>query len=326
VSGVHSGSTVFVAGHQGLVGSAIVRRLSGSGCRVLTATRHELDLRDQAAVNHWFSVQRPDYVYLAAGTVGGILANSTRPAEFIYDNMMIHGTVVHAAHVCRTKKLLYLGSSCIYPRECPQPIKEEYLLTGPLEPTNEAYAMAKIAGIKLCQAYRAQYGCNFISAMPTNLYGINDNFDLASSHVLPALIRRFHEARLRAERDVTIWGSGRPRREFLHVDDLADACVFLMEHYDGMEQINVGTGEDLSIRELAETVRDIVHPDAELVFDASKPDGTPRKLLDVSRLHRLGWRHRTSLREGVERTYAWFVEQLGGAASAPRGMQLDRLA
>ena len=315
-----AGSTVFVAGHQGLVGSAIVRRLAGSGCRLLTATRDELDLRDQAAVNHWFSVKRPDYVYLAAGTVGGILANSTRPAEFIYDNMMIHGTVVHAAYVYRTKKLLYLGSSCIYPRECPQPIREEYLLTGPLEPTNEAYAMAKIAGIKLCQSYRAQYGCHFISAMPTNLYGINDNFDLASSHVLPALIRRFHEARERGDRDVTIWGSGRPRREFLHVDDLADACVFLMERYDGMEHINVGTGEDLSIRELAETVRDIVHPQAELVFDTSKPDGTPRKLLDVSRLHHLGWRHKTSLREGVKRTYAWFVDQLAAPAGAPRGM------
>jgi GDP-L-fucose synthase len=319
----HAGATVFVAGHLGLVGSAIVRRLSGSGCRLLTATRHELDLRDQAAVNHWFSAHRPDYVYLAAGTVGGILANSTRPAEFIYDNMMIHGTVVHAARVYRTRKLLYLGSSCIYPRECPQPIKEEYLLTGPLEPTNEAYAMAKIAGIKLCQSYRAQYGCNFISAMPTNLYGINDNFDLASSHVLPALIRRFHEARERGDRNVIIWGSGRPRREFLHVDDLADACVFLMERYDGMEHINVGTGEDLSIRELAETVRDIVHPRAELVFDASKPDGTPRKLLDVSRLHAMGWRHKTQLREGVEHTYGWFVEHLGGAAIAPRGMPIS---
>jgi GDP-L-fucose synthase len=318
---MHEGATVFVAGHRGLVGSAIVRRLQGSGSRLLTATRQELDLRDQAAVNQWFSVHRPDVVYLAAGTVGGILANSTRPAEFVYDNMMIHGTVVHAAHVYRTKKLLYLGSSCIYPRDCPQPIKEEYLLTGPLEPTNEAYAIAKIAGIKLCQAYRAQYGCNFISAMPTNLYGINDNFDLASSHVLPALIRRFHEARARGDRHVTIWGSGRPRREFLHVDDLADACLFLMEHYDGVEHINVGTGEDLSIRELAETVRDIVHPEAELVFDASKPDGTPRKLLDVGRLHRLGWHHTTSLRTGVEQTYAWFVDQLAAPGSDPRGMR-----
>ena len=315
-----TGSTVFVAGHRGLVGSAIVRRLEREGCRLLTAARDQLDLRDQSAVDDWFRANRPDFVFLVAGTVGGILANSTRPAEFIYDNMMIHGTVVHAAHLVRTRKLLYLGSSCIYPRDCPQPIKEEYLLTGPLEPTNEAYATAKIAGIKLCQAYRRQYGCNFISAMPTNLFGINDNFDRESAHVLPALVQRFHEARVRGEAEVVIWGSGEPRREFLHVDDLADACVFLMEHYEGIEHINVGTGEDLSIRELAEIVRDIVYPEARLTFDRSKPDGTPRKLLDVTRLRQLGWRHRIELRDGLEQTYGWFVRQLESGDSLPRGL------
>jgi GDP-L-fucose synthase len=300
---------VFVAGHGGLVGSAIVRhpRLRGSG-RILTATRDQLDLRDQAAVNYWFRANRPEYVYLVAGTVGGILANSTRPAEFIYDNMLIHATVVHAAHQYGVKKLLYLGSSCIYPRDCAQPMTEEQLLTGALEPTNEAYAIAKIAGIKLCEAYRKQYGDDFISAMPTNLYGPNDNFDLASSHVLPALIRKFHEAKLAGERTVVIWGSGTPRREFLHVDDLADACVFLMEHYDGVRHINVGTGEDLSIRELAEIVRDTVYPAAKLSLDPTKPDGMPRKLLDVSRLRALGWQHRIGLREGIASTYQWFLE------------------
>jgi GDP-L-fucose synthase len=243
-----------------------------------------------------------------AGTVGGILANSTRPAEFIYDNMMIHATVVHAAHVFGAKKLLYLGSSCIYPRECRQPMTEEQLLTGPLEPTNEPYALAKIAGIKLCQAYRRQYGCNFISAMPTNLYGPNDNFDLTSSHVLPALIRKFHDARVAGRREVVVWGTGTARREFLHVADLADACLFLMERYDEDAHINVGTGEELTIRELAEVIRDIVHPSATIAFDTSKPDGTPRKLLDVSRIHRLGWRHQLELGAGVEQTYRWFVE------------------
>ena len=243
---------VFVAGHRGLVGSAVLRRLEQEGfSRVLTATREQLDLRDQAAVNYWFRANRPEYVVLVAGTVGGILANSTRPAEFIYDNMMIHATVVHAAHLFPVKRLLYLGSSCIYPRECPQPMKEEHLLSGLLEPTNESYAIAKIAGIKLCQAYRKQYGCDFISAMPTNLYGPNDNFDLSSSHVLPALIRKFHDAKAEGRSDVPIWGTGSPRREFLHVDDLADACVFLMRRYDAAEHINVGTGEDLTIRELA---------------------------------------------------------------------------
>ncbi len=311
---------VFVAGHRGLVGSAVVRRLEAEGfSKILTATREQLDLRDQAAVNYWFRANRPEFVVLVAGTVGGILANSTRPAEFIYDNMMIHATVVHAAHLFPVKRLLYLGSSCIYPRECPQPMKEEHLLSGRLEETNESYAIAKIAGIKLCQAYRAQYGCDFISAMPTNLYGPNDNFSLTSSHVLPALIRRFHDAKSESRREVVIWGTGSPRREFLHVDDLADACVFVMKNYDDAEHINVGTGEDQTIRELAEMVRGIVHPEAELVFDSSKPDGTPRKLLDVSRLHALGWRHKIGLREGIESSYRWFLENRDRARGAEPG-------
>ncbi|RPI03017.1 MAG: GDP-L-fucose synthase [Zetaproteobacteria bacterium] len=300
---------IYVAGHRGLVGSAVLRRLRAAGCQnILTAGREGLDLKDQAAVNYWFKANRPEYVFLVAGTVGGILANSTRPAEFIYDNMMIHATVVHAAHLYGVKKLLYLGSSCIYPRECAQPIREEYLLTGRLEPTNEWYAMAKITGIKLCQAYRQQYGRDFISAMPTNLYGINDNFDLESSHVLPAMMRKFHDAKEEGRRDVPLWGTGSPRREFLHVDDLADACLFLMQRYDAAEHINVGTGEDLSIRELAEIVKDVVHPTATIRFDPSKPDGMPRKLLDVTRLHALGWKHTIALADGIRSTYAWFVE------------------
>ena len=300
---------IFVAGHRGLVGSAIVRRLENSGYTdLLLAARDQLDLRDQAAVNYWFKAHRPDYVYLVAGTVGGIMANSTRPAEFLYDNMMIHSTVVHASHLYDVTKLLYLGSSCIYPREAPQPIPEEALLTGTLEPTNEAYALAKIAGIKLCQSYRRQYGCNFISAMPTNLYGPNDNFDLTSSHVLPALMRKFHDAKVEGRTQVEIWGSGTPQREFLHVDDLADACVFLMDHYEDELHINVGTGEDLSIRALAELVRDVVHPQGELIFDASKPDGMPRKLLDVTRLSEVGWTASIGLRAGIESTYAWFLD------------------
>jgi GDP-L-fucose synthase len=301
-------SRIYVAGHTGLVGSALLRALRPRGYRnILTATRQQLDLRDQAAVNYWFRANRPEFVYLVAGTVGGILANSTRPAEFIYDNMMIHATVVHAAHAYSANKLLYLGSSCIYPRAASQPMAEEALLTGPLEPTNEAYALAKIAGIKLCEAYRRQYGANFISAMPTNLYGPNDNFDLASSHVLPALIRKFHDACGRGDREVTVWGSGTPRREFLHVDDLADACLFLMHRYDGSTHVNVGSGVDVSIRELAELVRDLVYPEAQILFDPSKPDGPPRKLLNVDRLTALGWRARTELREGIEQTYRWFV-------------------
>jgi len=299
---------IYVAGHRGLVGSAIVRRLAAEGyTNILTASREQLDLRDQAAVNYWFKANRPEYVYLVAGTVGGILANSTRPAEFLYDNLMIHGTVVEAAHRFGATKLLYLGSSCIYPRDATQPITEDELLTGPLEPTNEAYALAKIAGIKLCDAYRSQYGCNFISAMPTNLYGPGDNFDLTSSHVLPALMRKFHDAKLEDRREVEIWGTGSPQREFLHVDDLADACVYLMDNYDQAGHVNVGTGIDLSIRSLAELVASIVHPEAMLVFDTTKPDGTPRKLLDVTKLHDLGWKHTTELEQGIRTTYDWFL-------------------
>jgi len=306
---IEKSAPVYVAGHAGLVGSAIVRRLESEGFEnLLIASRSKLDLRDQAAVDRWFEAKRPEYVFLVAGTVGGILANSTRPAEFIYDNLMIHATVVHAAHRTGTRRLLYLGSSCIYPRQASQPIREEELLTGLLEPTNEPYAIAKIAGIKLCQAYRRQYGCDFISAMPTNLYGPNDNFDLASSHVLPAMIRKFHDAKVEGKAAVTIWGTGAPRREFLHVDDLADACLYLMRHYDDDGHVNVGTGEDLSIRELAELVRDVVAPGLAIELDPSKPDGMPRKLLDVSRLHALGWRHRVELRAGIESTYAWYLE------------------
>ena len=312
---------IFVAGHRGLVGSAIVRRLEALGyTNLLVADRDHLDLRDQAAVTYWFRANRPEYVYLVAGTVGGIMANSTRPAEFLYDNMMIHATVVHASHLFGVEKLLYLGSSCIYPRNATQPIGEEELLTGALEPTNESYALAKIAGIKLCQSYRRQYGCNFISAMPTNLYGPNDNFSLESSHVLPALIRKFHDAKIDGGDQVEVWGSGTPQREFLHVDDLADACTFLMEHYEGESHINVGTGEDLSIRALAELVRDEVHPGGVLVFDPSKPDGTPRKLLDVTRLHDLGWRHHIELADGVASTYRWFLDHGAGATAEDRSI------
>ncbi len=317
---------IYVAGHRGLVGSSIVRCLEGSGyTNLLLATSEELDLRDQAAVNQWFDVQRPEYIFLVAGTVGGILHNSTYPADFIYDNLMIHATVVHAAHRCEAQKLLYLGSSCIYPRECPQPMKEEHLLAGPLEPTNEPYAIAKIAGIKLCAAYRRQYGCNFISAMPTNLYGPNDNFDLESSHVLPALMRKFHSAKEQGEPEVEIWGSGSPTREFMHVDDLAECCLFLMRHYDDGQHLNIGTGEDISIREVALLMRDIIHPIAELRFDASKPDGMPRKRLDVTRLQALGWKHRRSLREGLEHTYRWFLDNYEHAV-APKPLRVHPVA
>ena len=300
---------VFVAGHRGLVGSSIVRRLEADGFSDLrTVGRDALDLRDQEAVDAWFDVERPRYVFLVAGTVGGIHANSTRPAEFLYDNLMIHSTVVQAAHRTGVDKLLYLGSSCIYPRHADQPITEEALLTGPLEPTNEGYALAKIAGIKLCETYRRQYGDDFISAMPTNLYGPGDNFDLEGGHVLPALMRRFHEAREAGAASVTVWGTGTARREFLHVDDLADACLFLMDRYSEAGHVNVGTGVDLTIRELAETVRDLVHPEGELVFDTSRPDGMPRKVLDVSRLTDLGWTATTSLAEGLADTYRWYLE------------------
>lgn len=307
-------ASIFVAGHGGLVGSALMRALTENGfANILTATRDELDLRHQAAVQSWFEDHRPEYVYLVAGTVGGVLANSTRPAEFLYDNLMIHGTVVHSAHQTRTRKLLYLGSSCIYPRLSTQPITEDQLLTGPLEPTNESYALAKIAGIKLCSSYRRQYGSDFISAMPTNLYGPGDNFDLEASHVIPALMRKFHEAKLAGETEVVIWGTGSAMREFLHVDDLARACLFLMQHYGDESHINVGTGEDLSIRDLAEAIRAIVHPEASLVFDATKPDGMPRKVLDVSALHELGWKHEIDLLDGLEQTYRWFIENYQSA-------------
>ncbi len=319
MSEIPKSARIYVAGHRGLVGSAILRQLEQAGfAQVLTATREQLDLRDQAAVNYWFRAHRPEYVFLVAGTVGGILANSTRPAEFLYDNMMIHATVVHAAHLFGATKLLYLGSSCIYPRHARQPITEDQLLTAPLEPTNEPYAIAKIAGIKLCDAYRRQYGCNFVSAMPTNLYGPNDNFDLESSHVLPALLRKFHDARLEHRPEVVIWGSGSPRREFLHVDDLAACCLFLMRRYQEPGHVNVGTGEDISIRELAELVRELVFPDVRLRFDDSKPDGAPRKLLDVTRLHTLGWRHRIELRSGIEQTYRWFTEHYQAAIASRR--------
>jgi GDP-L-fucose synthase len=302
-------ASIFVAGHRGLVGSACVRRFQASGCRnLLTASRNELDLRDAAAVSRWFAERRPEYVLLAAGTVGGIWANANFPVDFLRDNLLIHTNVLAAAHETDARKLLYLGSSCIYPREAPQPMREEYLLTGPLEPTNEPYAIAKIAGIKLCDAYRQQYGRDFRSAMPTNLYGPFDRFDIERSHVIPALMLKFHQARVRGDDHVTIWGTGRPRREFLYVDDLADACWFLLNSDSQESFVNVGVGEDVTIRELAETLRDLIHPEAELRFDESKPDGTPRKLLDVSKISALGWRPKVGLHEGLSRTYAWFLE------------------
>jgi GDP-L-fucose synthase len=310
---------IYVAGHTGLVGSAILRRLQAEGFdTLLVATRDQLDLRDQAAVNYWFRANRPEYVFLVAGTVGGIWANSTRPAEFIYDNMMIHATVVHAAHLYPVAKLLYLGSSCIYSRNASQPMREEELLSGYLEPTNEAYAIAKIAGIKLCQAYRRQYGCNFISAMPTNLYGPRDNFDLSGSHVVPAMIRKFHDARVEGRGEVTLWGTGSPRREFLHVDDLAAACLHVMRAWEDELHINIGTGEDCTIGELAELVRDVVHPGARIAWDPTKPDGTPRKLLDVSRLRALGWEPTIGLREGIESSYRWFLDNHATARGVAR--------
>lgn len=302
---------IFVAGHRGLVGSAIMRRLRQEDCsNLITRTRRDLDLTSQTDVDRFFHQERPEYVFLAAAKVGGILANSTYPADFIRDNLTIQSNVIDAAHRHGVKKLLFLGSSCIYPKFCAQPIREEYLLTGELEPTNESYAVAKIAGIKMCEAYNRQYGTNFISVMPTNLYGPGDNFDLTTSHVLPALIRKFHEAKVSGAPQVSVWGTGSPRREFLHVDDLADACVYLMRNYDGSEIINIGVGEDLSIRELADLIRKVVGYEGELRFDSSKPDGTPRKLLDVSRLHGLGWRARISLAAGIRETYKWFVANL----------------
>ena len=291
-----------------MVGSAIVRKLQAEGyTRILTRTSAELDLRNQAAVADFFAQQRPDYVFLAAAKVGGILANNSYRAEFLYDNLMIEANIIHSAYQTGVGKLLFLGSSCIYPKLAPQPLKEDYLLSGYLEPTNEPYAIAKIAGIKLCEAYRDQYGCNFISAMPTNLYGPNDNYDLRGGHVLPALIRKFHEAKINNQPTVEVWGTGTPRREFLHADDLADACLFLMEHYNDALFVNIGTGEDITIREAAELVKETVGFDGEIRWNTDQPDGTPRKLMDVSRLQTLGWQHKTNLKQGLERTYQDFL-------------------
>jgi len=307
---VNKDSRIYVAGHRGLVGSAIVRNLHARGFEnLILRTRAELDLCNQSAVNAFFEREKPEYIFLAAAKVGGILANNTYPADFIRDNLLIQTFIIDAAYRNGAKKLEALGSSCIYPKFAPQPMKEEHLLTGVLEPTNEWYAIAKIAGIKTAQAYRKQYGFNAIALMPTNLYGPGDNFDLQNSHVLPALIRKFHEARLAAAPQVTIWGTGSPHREFLYVDDLADASVHLMLNYDGEQIVNVGVGEDVSIKKLAQLVGEIVGYKGELVFDTTKPDGTPRKLLDVSRLHALGWKAKIGLREGIERTYRWYVEQ-----------------
>ncbi|MFF3032008.1 GDP-L-fucose synthase family protein [Streptomyces rubiginosohelvolus] len=304
------GSRIFVAGHRGLVGSAVARRLADDGHEVLTRGRDLLDLRDAARTETYLKEVRPDAVVLAAAKVGGIMANSTYPVQFLEDNLRIQLSVIAGAHAAGTQRLLFLGSSCIYPRLAPQPIREESLLTGELEPTNEAYALAKIAGIVQTQSYRRQYGASYISAMPTNLYGPGDNFDLETSHVLPALIRRFHEARRDRAPEVTLWGSGSPRREFLHVDDLAAACVTLLEAYDGDEPVNIGCGEDLTIRELAETVRDVTGYEGRIAWDTSKPDGTPRKLLDVTRLNALGFTPKIPLRDGIARTYAWWLGQL----------------
>jgi GDP-L-fucose synthase len=306
---MHKSTKIYVAGHRGLVGSAIVRRLQSDGyTNLIMRTSRELDLREQTEVRRFFAEERPEYVILAAARVGGILANDSYPADFIYDNLMMEANVVDAAYRSGVKKMLALGSTCIYPKMAPQPLREDYLLTGPLEPTNEWYAVAKIAGIKLCQAYRRQYGCNFIAAMPTNLYGPGDNFDLEKSHVMPAMIRKFHEAKISGADSVTLWGSGKPKREFLHVDDMADACVYLLHHYDGEDIVNIGVGEDLEISELAEIVRTVVGFAGEIVYDASKPDGTPRKLVDAGRINRLGWRARIGLQTGIEQTYQWFLD------------------
>ena len=301
---------IYVAGHTGLVGSAIMRALAKQGyTNVLTSDLHALDLRYQQAVNNFFSKEKPDYVFLAAAKVGGIHANNTYPAEFIYDNLMIESNIIHAAYINKVKKLLFLGSSCIYPKMAQQPIKEEYLLTGTLEPTNEAYAIAKIAGLEMCKFYRRQYGCDFISAMPTNLYGINDNFDLNSSHVLPAMIRKFHEAKVQQKAEVYLWGTGNALREFLYVDDLADALLHLMNHYSDEIHVNIGTGQDLSIHELALIVKETIGFDGVIVYDTSKPDGTPRKLLNVDRLHQSGWEHTTSLHDGIYQVYQWYLKE-----------------
>ena len=301
---------IYIAGHRGMVGSAILRKLKAEGFNnIITRSLAELDLMDQGAVIDFFQKERPDYVFLAAAKVGGIIANNTYRAEFLYNNLMIQNNVIHQSHVAGVKKLLFLGSSCIYPKLAPQPLKEDYLLTGPLEPTNEPYAIAKIAGIKMCDAYRAQYGSHFISVMPTNLYGPNDNYDLQNSHVLPALIRKFHEAKQKGADHVDVWGSGKPLREFMHVDDLARACYFLMQNYDEPGFINIGTGKDISIRDLAYLIRGITGFEGAIHFDTTKPDGTPRKLLDVSKLHALGFRHQIELKEGIAMVYEDFKKR-----------------
>ncbi len=311
---------IWVSGHRGLVGGAIVRALEARGCRnLILRTSRELDLRDQAAVRAFYREARPEVVFVAAAKVGGIVANDTYPADFLYENLMIEANAIHGAFEAGVRKLLFLGSTCIYPKLAPQPLREDALLTGPLEPTNEWYAVAKIAGIKLCQAYRRQHGCSFIAAMPTNLYGPGDNFDLEGSHVLPALIRKFHEAKERGAAEVTVWGSGTPRREFLHVDDCASACLHLMEHYDGEGIVNVGTGEDVTIAELAERVRAVVGFQGGIVFDTSRPDGTPRKVTDTSRLRALGWSPRIDFDAGLRETYRWFLDTIATGQQA-RGM------
>ncbi len=306
---------IYVAGHRGLVGSAIVRTLEQRGfTNIITRTHAELDLTSQAAVEAFFGAEKPEYVFLAAAKVGGILANNTYPADFIYQNIQIQNNVIHQSYVRGVKKLLFLGSSCIYPKLCLQPMREEYLLSGPLESTNEPYAIAKIAGIKMCQSYNRQYGTNFIAVMPTNLYGVGDNFDLQNSHVLPALIRKFHEAKMQGDKTVTIWGTGTPRREFLYVDDMAEGCLFLMDQFNPTKEqnergdvfVNLGTGNDVTIRELGELVRDIVGFQGEIVWDTTKPDGTPQKLQDMTKMHNLGWKHTVELVDGIERTYQWF--------------------
>jgi len=299
---------IYVAGHRGMVGSALVRNLQGKGySNIVFRTRDELDLLDQHAVRTFLKMEQPEYIFIAAAKVGGIYANNTYRADFIYENLAVEANVIHGAHQAGIEKLCFLGSSCIYPRDCPQPIKEEYLLTGPLEPTNEPYAIAKIAGIKLCESFNRQYGTKYISVMPTNLYGVNDSYDLNNSHVLPALIRKAHEAKLRGDKELVVWGSGRPMREFLYVDDMADACVFLMNKGVDEGLYNVGKGEDVTIRELAETVMNVIGFKGEIVFDASKPDGTPRKLLNVDRMRALGWTAKTSLRDGITKAYADYL-------------------
>ncbi|WP_349682085.1 GDP-L-fucose synthase [Methanosarcina sp. UBA5] len=306
-------SKIYLAGHRGLVGSALKRRLESKGySNLIFRTHRELDLTKQQAVNEFFEREKPEYVFLAAAKVGGILANNTYPAEFIYENLMIEANIIHASYRYGVKKLLFLGSSCIYPKLAPQPLKEEYLLTGSLEETNEAYAIAKIAGIRLCKHYNQQYGTNFISVMPTNLYGPNDNFDLETSHVMPALIRKFHEAKVKNEPEVVIWGTGKPLREFMHVDDMADACVYLMENFnidDIGEFVNIGVGKDITIGELSELIKEIVGFEGEIKKDLSKPDGTPQKLLDITKLSSLGWKAKISLKDGIEQTYEWYQSQ-----------------